>query len=262
MATENQILLYQTEDGETRLEALHEDETVWLSQRDMARLFQVTVQTINGHIKNIYAEGELSQNPTRKYFVRVQKEGKRAVSREIAHYNLDMIISVGYRVRAKSGVQFRKWATQKLKEIFAKSFAIREGHKMLSEISAAATHSKVSSVEIPIKMDVDDYENWPKLQAPHGYVYIIQDVEVSGRYKIGHTAHPKHRILNFGVQLPFKIELVHIILTDDAARLERWLHQRFSDCRRGGEWFELNDAQVADLMRRQFHIAEKMPLPQ
>ena len=262
MAIENQILLYQTEDGETRLEALHEDETIWLSQRDMARLFQVTVQTINAHIKNIYTEGELPQNPTRKYFVRVQCEGKRSVSREVVHYSLDVIISVGYRVRSKSGAQFRKWATQKLKEIFAKSFAIREAYKMLSEISAAATHSKVSSVEIPIKMDVDDYENLPKLRAPHGYVYIIQDVEVSGRYKIGHTAHPKHRILNFGVQLPFKIELVHIILTDDAARLERWLHQQFADCRRSGEWFELNDAQVADLMRRQFHIAEKMPLSQ
>ncbi len=262
MAAENQILLYQTEDGETRLEVLHEDETVWLSQRDMARLFQVTVPTINAHIKNIYATGELQQDSTRKHFVRVQHEGKRSVSRGVAHYSLDMIISVGYRVRAKTGVQFRKWATQKLKEIFVKSLTIRDAHKMLSTISAAATHSKALSMELPIKMDVDDYENLPKLQAPYGYVYIIQDIEVSGRYKIGHTTNPKRRMLNFGVRLPFAIKLVHIILTDDAARLEHCLHQRFSDCRRGGEWFELNDAQVADLMRRQFHIAEKMPLHQ
>lgn len=124
MAAENQILLYQTEDGETRLEVLHEDETVWLSQRGMARLFQVTVPTINAHIKNIYATGELQQDSTIRNFRIVQKEGKRAVSREIAHYSLDMIISVGYRVNSYRGTQFRIWATQKLKEFIVKGFVV------------------------------------------------------------------------------------------------------------------------------------------
>ena len=116
MATENQILLYQAEDGETRLEVLHQDETVWLSQRDMAQLFQVTARNISGHISNIYTTGELQQDPTRKYFFRVQTEGKRRVSREVMHYNLDMIISVGYRVNSYRGTQFRIWATNKLRE--------------------------------------------------------------------------------------------------------------------------------------------------
>ena len=98
--TNNQMLLYQTEDGETRVEVLHQDETLWLSQRDMAKLFQRDVKTVNRHIQNIYADGELSQDRTISYFEIVQKEGKRTVTREVTHYNLDMIISVGYRVNS------------------------------------------------------------------------------------------------------------------------------------------------------------------
>ena len=124
MTTENQILLYQTEDGETRLEVLHEDETVWLSQRDMAQLFQKAVNTINEHINRIYDEGELQRSSTIRKFRIVQKEGKRSVSREIAHYNLDMIISVGYRVNSYRGTQFRIWATQKLREFIVKGFVV------------------------------------------------------------------------------------------------------------------------------------------
>ena len=124
MATENQVLLYQTEDGETRLEVLHEDETVWLSQRDMAQLFQVTVQTISEHIINIYATGELQRDSTIRKFLIVQKEGRREVSRNIVHYSLDMIISVGYRVNSYRGTQFRIWATQKLKEFVVKGFVM------------------------------------------------------------------------------------------------------------------------------------------
>jgi len=124
MAAENQILLYQTEDGETRLEVLHQDETVWLSQRDMAQLFQVTVPTVNEHIRNIYETGELQQDSTIRKFRIVQREGKRNVSRDVVHYNLDMIISLGYRVNSYRGTQFRIWATQKLKEFVIKGFAV------------------------------------------------------------------------------------------------------------------------------------------
>ena len=122
--TDNQILLYETEDGETRVEVLHHDETLWLSQRDMAELFQVTSQNIGIHIKNIYETGELHPDPTRKDYLRVQNEGGRQVSREIAHYNLDMIISVGYRVNSIRGTQFRIWATQKLREFIVKGFVL------------------------------------------------------------------------------------------------------------------------------------------
>ena len=122
--TENQILLYQTEDGETRLEVLHQDETLWLSQRDMADLFQKDVRTINEHIQNIYSEKELEENATIRKFRIVQNEGGREVSRKIAHYNLDMIISVGYRVNSIRGTQFRIWATQQLRESIIKGFVM------------------------------------------------------------------------------------------------------------------------------------------
>ena len=124
MAQGNQILLYETADGETRLEVQYQDESVWLSQRDMAELLQVTIRNISGHINNIYAEGELAVEPTRKYFFRVQNEGGRRVSREIAHYNLDMIISVGYRVNSYRGTQFRIWATRQLREFIIKGFVM------------------------------------------------------------------------------------------------------------------------------------------
>ena len=124
MANENQILLYETSDGETRLEVLYQDESVWLSQRDMGTLFQRAVNTINEHIQTIYAERELEQESTIRNFRIVQVEGGRRVSREIAHYNLDMIISVGYRVNSYRGTQFRIWATQRLRELIVKGFVM------------------------------------------------------------------------------------------------------------------------------------------
>ena len=122
MANENQILLYETADGETRLEVLYQDESVWLSQRDMSALFQKDVSSINRHINNIYIERELEKDPTIAFFAIVQNEGGRRVSREIAHYNLDMIISVGYRVNSYRGTQFRIWATRQLREFIVKGF--------------------------------------------------------------------------------------------------------------------------------------------
>ena len=132
MAKRNEILLYETADGETRLEVLVQDESVWLSQRDMAELLQVTARNISSHISNIYAEGELQKNPTRKYFFRVQTEGKRRVSREVAHYNLDMTISVGYRVNSYRGTQFRIWATRQLREFIIKGFVMDDERLALS----------------------------------------------------------------------------------------------------------------------------------
>jgi len=124
MAKGNQILLYETADGETRLEVLYEDESVWLSQRAMATLFQKDVSSINRHINNIYSERELEQDSTIAFFAIVQNEGGRRVSREITHYNLDMIISVGYRVNSYRGTQFRIWATRQLREFIVKGFVM------------------------------------------------------------------------------------------------------------------------------------------
>ena len=122
--TQSDILIYQSEDGQTRIDVQLIDETVWLTQKLMAELFQLKIPTINEHIRNIYSEGELVPEATIRKFRIVQKEGKRDVERLIDFYNLDIIISVGYRVRSHRGTQFRIWATQRLKEYLIKGFAM------------------------------------------------------------------------------------------------------------------------------------------
>ena len=118
------ILLYQTEDGRTRLECRIEDETVWLSQALMAELFQRDVRTINEHLLNIFNEGELAPRTTIRKFRIVRREGSRQVAREIDHYSLDAILAVGYRVRSQRGTQFRQWATERLREYLVKGFTL------------------------------------------------------------------------------------------------------------------------------------------
>ena len=120
-----EFLLYTTPDGEKQIQVRLIDETVWLSQKLMAELFQKDVRTINEHILNVFAENELPQNfSTIRNFRIVQNEGGREVSREISFYSLDVIISVGYRVKSLRGTQFRQWATQRIKEYLIKGFAI------------------------------------------------------------------------------------------------------------------------------------------
>ena len=123
---ENEIIIYQTQDGQTKIDVRLENETVWLTQNQMAELFQTTKQNISSHIKNIFEEGELSENSTVKDYLTVQQEGNRKVSRNISYYNLDVIISVGYRVKSLRGTQFRIWATQVLKEYMKKGFALND----------------------------------------------------------------------------------------------------------------------------------------
>lgn len=119
-----EILLYQTEDGITRIDVRLQDETLWLTQMQMAELFQKDKRTISEHIANVYEEGELSQEATVRKFRTVQKEGNREVERDLALYNLDMVISVGYRVKSIRATQFRIWATQRLKEYLIKGFTL------------------------------------------------------------------------------------------------------------------------------------------
>ena len=121
MNNKNQILIYKTKTGQYTVEVLLDDDTVWLTQKQMAELFSKSKSTINEHIQNIYIEGELDKKATIWNFWIVQKEGNRSVSRDIDFYNLDVIISVGYRVKSHRGTQFRQWATQRLSEyiIFA-----------------------------------------------------------------------------------------------------------------------------------------------
>lgn len=122
--SENQIVIYETADGKARVEVRFENETAWLTQAQMAELFETTVPNINQHIKNVYSEGELEKIPTIKKYLIVQKEGNREIRREVDHYNLDVIISIGYRVKSLSGTQFRIWATQRLKEYIIKGFTL------------------------------------------------------------------------------------------------------------------------------------------
>ncbi|MDE6484410.1 MAG: virulence RhuM family protein [Duncaniella sp.] len=120
----NQIIIYQSDDGKTRIDVKFTDETLWLSQQQMAELYQTTRPNIVQHIRNIYADGELDEPSTCKNFLQVRQEGPRQVSREIPFYNLDMIISLGYRIRSVIATHFRRWATERLKEYIIKGFTM------------------------------------------------------------------------------------------------------------------------------------------
>ena len=123
---ENQgdIVIYQTEDGDTKIDVRFVDETVWLTQQQMAELFQSSRTNIVEHIQHIYEEGELDETSTCRKFRQVRTEGDRQVTREIPYYNLDMIISLGYRVKSMIATNFRRWATERLKEYMVKGFAM------------------------------------------------------------------------------------------------------------------------------------------
>ena len=116
----SQIIIYQTESGETKIDVRFQDETVWLTQRLMAELFQTSVPNINMHLKSIFEESELEESSTIKDFLQVQKEGSREVKRKQKFYNLDAIISVGYRIKSHVATKFRQWAT-KCKSHWARS---------------------------------------------------------------------------------------------------------------------------------------------
>ncbi|MBL8401123.1 virulence RhuM family protein [Accumulibacter sp.] len=119
-----QFLVYEAEDGRVKIDVRLADETVWLSQALIAELFQTSVPNISMHIRNVYEEGELQPETTIKKFLTVRQEGSRAVRRQLDHYNLDMIISVGYRVKSHVATRFRIWATQRLKEYIVKGFTL------------------------------------------------------------------------------------------------------------------------------------------
>ena len=126
MNTQNQITIYQSADGSVQLEVTLDQDTLWLTQRQLSSLFDKDVRTINEHIRNVLAEQELAAEATIRKFRIVQQEGERKVNREIEHYNLDMIISVGYRVNSKKGTQFRIWASNILKHYLVQGYALNE----------------------------------------------------------------------------------------------------------------------------------------
>ena len=124
MKHNSQIIIYQTEDGKTKLDVRLEGETVWLTQRSMGELFQTTPQNITLHLKNIFKEGELEEPATCKEFLQVRQEGSRQVERIQKFYNLDVIISIGYRIKSRIATRFRQWATQHIREYIVKGFVL------------------------------------------------------------------------------------------------------------------------------------------
>ena len=122
----SEIIIYQTRDGQTKIDVRVDGETVWLTQSQMAELFQTSKQNISLHINNAFKEGEIASSATVKEYLTVQKEGDREVSRTVKHYNLDVIISVGYRVKSLRGTQFRRWALQILREYLVKGFTMND----------------------------------------------------------------------------------------------------------------------------------------
>ena len=124
MEDKGEIIIYQTEDGLTRIEVKIEEETVWLSQQQMAELYQTSRTNVVEHIKHIYDENELDEQSTCRNFRQVRQEGNREVTRNIPFYSLDMIISLGYRVKSSIATQFRRWATERLREYMIKGFTM------------------------------------------------------------------------------------------------------------------------------------------
>ena len=133
---QDQIVIYQTEDGQTQIDVRLENETVWLTQAQMAELFKSSRTNVLEHIQHIYEDEELEKEATCRNFRQVRQEGKRTVNRAIIMYNLDMIISVGYRVNSKRGVKFRQWANRVLKDYLVKGYAVNERirHEQIGEL--------------------------------------------------------------------------------------------------------------------------------
>lgn len=126
MENTGRILIYQNEQGDTKIDVYFEEDTIWMTQRSMAELYQVTPQNITTHIKHIYEDGELDQRATCKSYLQVQMEGNRQICRDTKFYNLDMILAVGYRVRSNVGIHFRRWASSILTEYMKKGFVLND----------------------------------------------------------------------------------------------------------------------------------------
>lgn len=130
---QSQLILYQTEDGQTQIQVVMQGDTVWLTQKEMAELFQRDKSVISRHINNVFKEGELQPEATVAKIATVQQEGERMIARDVEYYNLDVIISVGYRVKSHRGTQFRIWATGTLREYLVKGFVLNDARLEGSE---------------------------------------------------------------------------------------------------------------------------------
>ncbi|MEJ2104906.1 MAG: virulence protein RhuM/Fic/DOC family protein [Ignavibacteriaceae bacterium] len=169
MESKGEVVIYKSPEGDTKLKVMLYKETVWLSQAQLAELFKSTKQNVSLHINNLFKESELDKNSTVKEYLTVQKEGKRKVKRVIDHYNLDVIISVGYRIKSKRGTQFRIWANNILKEYLVKGYALNE--KRLKE-----QNEKVKELEKSIEVFKRVTESYQLKQDEFtGIIKVISD---------------------------------------------------------------------------------------
>ena len=173
---ENKVIIYQTPDGQTQLDVRLEKETVWLTQAQMAELFQTDRTSIVRHINNIYKSEELDPKSTCAKIAQVQTEGKRQVTRLILYFDLDMIISVGYRVNSKRGVQFRQWANRVLKQYLIKGYAVNE-HIRQEQISELRQLVQVVGRTLQSKEIADTVESQDLLNVVVDYTYALDTLD-------------------------------------------------------------------------------------
>lgn len=176
METNEKIVIYQTNDGETSIDVRLEGETVWLSQSQLSELFNTDRTSILRHIKNIYKTEELDESTTCAFFAQVRKEGLRVVTRQIPYYNLDMIISVGYRVNSKRGTQFRIWANKVLKNYLVKGYAINDKitQKKYKELSQLV---HILGRTINSQPELSNSENQNLINVVTDYTYALDTLD-------------------------------------------------------------------------------------
>lgn len=196
----NQIIIYQTKDGETGIDVKLENEMVWLTQAQLVDLFQSSKANISEHIKQIFQSGELDKNSTVRNFRTVGKEGERIVARNLVHYNLDMIISVGYRVNSKKGTQFRIWANKILKEYLIKGYAINE--KRLKEqaeqlANLKSTVNLLSNVLKSKELNSDEANGLLNVVTDYAYALDILDKYDHQQLEIEGTTTKQLFVINY-----------------------------------------------------------------
>jgi len=194
------VILYRSEDGAVQLEVQLDRETVWLNQRQMAELFDKDTDTIGLHVRNIYKEGELPRKGTTEESSVVQNEGGRKVHRQVYFYNLDVIISVGYRIKSKRGTQFRQWATGVLREHLVRGFTLNEKRLQEQEQKLADLHRTVGLLEKTLALQaigIDEARGLLQVITDYAYALTTLDRFDHGTLAIEQTTRPAPYIMTY-----------------------------------------------------------------
>lgn len=200
MENSGEVLIYQSEDGDTSLEVKLNHETVWLNQKQMAELFDKDSDTVGLHIRNIYKEGELEAKATTEKSSVVQNEGGRQVNRKVHFYNLDVIISVGYRVKSKRGTQFRQWATRVLRDHLVRGYTIHEKRLREQEEKLADLRKTINLLEKAIAnqpIGFDEAKGLLRVIADYAYALTTLDRYDHGTLAVEDTTKPSAYILSY-----------------------------------------------------------------